>query len=163
VYPQQSRIIGSRAGWAWVRLCQLLSYPFIISFVYSDVRHSGLNGLNIVLAAALVLFTVMVHPNAYVHADATGISFRRYFRRYFVRWEDVQQLDYRPLWSAHRPPGLTILLSSPIGGTQRVELGTNPTMKQIFRELVHGETPEFVTWMREQMLQAKMRRDWTLH
>jgi hypothetical protein len=140
----QRRPLGSRFLLIATRAFQFgWTFFIVFSFYRNSSPHDGFY-TKVVFAILAILFWVSGHWCAYGAADEKGITFRRYFKRYFVPWSQVKKAS----WGGRRGPALVIQTQHPLGWSRRIEFQyLDPHRWAPWPAFRTTWTPDDVTWV----------------
>ncbi len=143
----KTKQLGSFGLWLWARVVQLLVFAFFADTTVLLVRFRGPDLSDVLLFLLLASVALSLHPVAYGFANNSGVSFRRYFKRRFVSWENIAAVE----WGALR--GIRVVLRESNGG-RTLLFSDNPSLSEFAAQLRGRSVPEIVTWVRSRISRA---------
>ena len=134
------RPLGSRFLLIFFRAFQLI-WAISVLLILCDAFPPTADAFTKFLVASMVIFlSIGFHPYAYGYADEAGVTFRRYFRKHFVAWDQIR--DAR--WGGWDFAKLVIVTAHPVQGSRRLYFAYLGGTWQAFRR---RWTPEPASWV----------------
>ena len=151
---RQYKALGVFGLWLYVRIVEVFIWVFALMIEYTFVRVPGKVGLTDALILLLLVYvSFLMHPVAYGSADKNGIYYRRYLKKHFASWEQLDGVEWRV--RSFRP--LAIYLKGMPRWRGTLTFGQNPSVRSAYRQFWGRETPEIVVWLQAQLASAERR------
>jgi len=93
------------------------------------------------------VFWISNYSHAYGYGDDEGITFRRYFRKYRITWDDVDRVD----WTMMQTPYVFLTLERPVGFFRTVKFASFRPRSKPGEAQNPDWVPEILPWMMNQL------------
>lgn len=150
-----TRRIGSRGYWLWLRLFQyLLAFGLVTSLgsnLVAKLASSWSASLPFVLSwvptifmwSFLLYMSFVNHGLSYGHVDEGGISYRRYFRKRYLRWNKIPALNWNQ-------GSIQVILSQADAiGQQLLSFPRDLPASALWNTKIKESKPELVSWLEQ--------------
>ena len=134
--------LGYFPAWFYKRFFILLLFtPFLL-------RTQSLTFLGVAVLLTIVR-SYLTYEDAFGYADEKGITFRRFFRKYRVPWDDVARVDWSTnLWKQRY---IEITLEHRVGFFRKVMFSARDKTYQWGKPPSEDWVPEILPWMMNQL------------
>lgn len=144
--------LGSYTIWLYMRIGQILFSLVAVAIVVEDLLLCAPAILNDALFLLLLISTwFYAHPIAYGLADEKGILYRRYFRKRYVPWKDIDDVQCKGV------SRLVVQLKTPSWLGKELQFPLNPSIKQAALQLFRKREPAVLYWVREKIVESRGR------
>ena len=138
-----TRQVGSVVPWVIARLFQ----GFILFGCLESLRSHQI-WLKLALAGMFALFTYLFYPLSCGIANMDGVTFRRYFKRHHVAWDQVLDVQWDPNWDISY---LRLKLARPRALSDKVEFTMIEGATEFVGAFARGWMPEIVLWVTDRV------------
>jgi len=141
--------IGSANLWFVVRLSELFTLTGFLLFFWAGGGREV--SVLFVVGVALVLAYQQIFFDSFVYADADdqGIYYRRYVKRRFVSWRNLDRIEW------DRLEGLVIYLKGGTAPRNRLRFMFDLSLYELVAYLSGKWEPEILPWLDRQVAKAK--------
>ncbi len=148
----EKRVKPMRAGsiflWGMLRAGEILILLFVVIILVDASDFHAL--LRLFMLASLASFFAAAHNFSIGFADGDGLTFRRYFRRFTVSWNDVDQIK----WDPRNALLVAVTLEKPVRYSRTVRFLLRGTVADMGAARRGEWVPEVVLFMLNQLRPA---------